>query len=125
MGEKAPRKVHDGETPSSTRETRALPRHKTAVWKAPLLVLPQGVSDIPKVSTDSANEILTYWLIPAEPARSHFRTLIQDLARRFDAPIFEPHVTVYVTESGNENPAGVLKEALRNIKPPCLSIHRH
>jgi hypothetical protein len=80
------------------------------------------VSDIPKVSTDSANEILTYWLIPAEPARSHFRTLIQDLARRFDAPIFEPHVTLYVTESGNENPAGVLNEALRNIKPPCLSI---
>jgi 2'-5' RNA ligase len=66
--------------------------------------------------------ILTYWLCPAEPARSYLRTLIQDLAERFDAPVFEPHVTLYVTDSGNENPAGVLKEAFRNIKPPCLSI---
>ncbi|MDP9099228.1 MAG: hypothetical protein M3N48_09590 [Verrucomicrobiota bacterium] len=68
------------------------------------------------------DEILTYWLIPAEPARAHFRSLIQDLARRFDAPAFEPHVTLHVTEPGNENPASVLKETFRNFKPPCLSI---
>lgn len=80
------------------------------------------LSDIPKVSTDSANEILTYWLIPAEPARSHFRNLIQDLAERFDAPVFEPHVTIYVTESGNENPMDVLRETFRNIQPSCLSV---
>jgi len=66
--------------------------------------------------------ILTYWLIPAEPARSYFRSLIQDLAQRFDAPVFEPHVTLYVAEPGNEDPAGVLKETLRHIKPPSLSI---
>jgi 2'-5' RNA ligase len=66
--------------------------------------------------------IVTYWLIPAEPARSHFHSLIQDLARRFDAPVFEPHVTLYVTEPGNENPADVLKETLGKIKPPSLSI---
>lgn len=66
--------------------------------------------------------ILTYWLIPAEPARSHFRSLIQDLAGRFDAPVFEPHVTLYVTEPGNEDPAAVLGETFRNIKPRCLSI---
>lgn len=80
------------------------------------------MSDIRAVSADAANEVLTYWLIPAEPARSHFRSLIQDLAGRFDAPVFEPHVTLYVTEPGNENPADVLKETLRNIKPPSLSI---
>ena len=71
---------------------------------------------------DAANEILTYWLIPAEPAWSHFRSLIGDLARRFDAPVFEPHVTLHVTESGKDDPAGVLKKALRNIEPPRLSI---
>jgi 2'-5' RNA ligase len=80
------------------------------------------VFDIRGVSADAANEILTYWLIPAEPARSYFRSLIQDLARRFDAPVFEPHVTLYVTEPGNENPADVLKETLRSITPPSLSI---
>jgi 2'-5' RNA ligase len=66
--------------------------------------------------------IVTYWLIPAEPARSHFHSLIQDLARRFHAPVFEPHVTLYVTEPGNENPADVLKDTLHKIKPPSLSI---
>ena len=71
---------------------------------------------------DATDEILTYWLIPAEPARSYFRSLISDLARRFDAPVFEPHVTLYVTEPGNENPADVLRETFRNIEPPRLSI---
>jgi hypothetical protein len=80
------------------------------------------VFDIRGVSVDAANEILTYWLIPAEPARSYFRSLISDLARRFDAPVFEPHVTLYVTEPGNENPAEVLRETFRNIEPPRLSI---
>jgi len=80
------------------------------------------VFDIWPVKADAANEILTYWAIPAEPARSYFRSLISDLARRFDAPVFEPHVTLCVTEPGNENPAGVLRETLRNIEPPGLSI---
>jgi 2'-5' RNA ligase len=74
------------------------------------------------MSANTANEILAYWLIPIEPAQTHFGSLIQDLARRFDAPIFDPHVTLYVTEPGSENPAGVLKKAFRNIEPPCLSI---
>jgi 2'-5' RNA ligase len=74
------------------------------------------------VSADAANEILTYWLIPAEPARSYFRSLISDLALRFDAPVFEPHVTLYVTEAANENPTGVLQSALTSLKPVRLSI---
>lgn len=36
-----------------------------------------------------------YWLIPAEPARSFFERTIVDLARRYNAPVFEPHVTIY------------------------------
>ena len=78
--------------------------------------------DIWGVSTSGAKEILTYWLIPAEPARSYFQSLIQDLARRFDAPLFEPHVTLYVTEPGKENPAGMLRKTFRNIQAPRLSI---
>jgi 2'-5' RNA ligase len=65
---------------------------------------------------------LAYWLIPAEPAGSYFNSLIRDLARRFDAPIFEPHVTLYVTESQNEDPGGLLRTTFRNIKPPRFSI---
>jgi 2'-5' RNA ligase len=39
---------------------------------------------------------ITYWLIPAEPARSFFQDLINNLARRHDAPVFEAHMTIHV-----------------------------
>jgi 2'-5' RNA ligase len=39
---------------------------------------------------------ITYWLVPVEPARSFFQDLINDLARRYDAPVFEPHMTIHV-----------------------------
>jgi hypothetical protein len=68
------------------------------------------------------SEILTYWLIPAEPARSYFHSLIEDFARRFDAPIFEPHVTLYTTEPGNEAPARMLRQTFRNTETPHLFV---
>ena len=74
------------------------------------------------MGADGADEILTYWLIPAEPARSYFRSLICDFALRLDAPVFEPHVTLYVTKAADENPAGVLQSALANLKPLRLSL---
>jgi putative hydrolase of the HAD superfamily len=39
---------------------------------------------------------IAYWLIPAAPARFFFETKIVDLARRYSAPVFEPHMTIYV-----------------------------
>ena len=39
--------------------------------------------------------IVAFWLIPAEPARTHFGSLIAELASRFDAPVFEPHLTLF------------------------------
>lgn len=74
------------------------------------------------MSADAADEILIYWLTPAEPARSYFRSLICDLARGLDAPVFEPHVTLYVTKAADENPTGVLQSALANVKPLRLSL---
>ena len=67
-------------------------------------------------------DILTYWLIPAEGARSYFGSLIRDLALRFDAPVFEPHVTLYVTQVANEDPAAVLQSALADFRPLRLSV---
>ena len=58
--------------------------------------------------------IVAYWLCPAEPARSHFSSMIADLATRFDAPFFEPHVTVYVTDQAAENPGAILEHTFRN-----------
>jgi 2'-5' RNA ligase len=56
----------------------------------------------------SRKTVIAYWLIPAEPAYSFFQGVINDLARRYDAPVFEPHVTLHV----GANHAGVVESAL-------------
>jgi hypothetical protein len=66
--------------------------------------------------------ILTYWLIPAEPARSHFAAAISDFAARFDAPIFEPHMTVYATIMGKEDGAAVLEQVVAESRTYSLRI---
>ena len=40
--------------------------------------------------------VIAYRLIPSEPAHSFFQRIINDLALRYDACVFEPHVTVHV-----------------------------
>jgi putative hydrolase of the HAD superfamily len=40
--------------------------------------------------------VIAYWLIPSESARSFFQRIINDLATRCDAAVFEPHVTIHV-----------------------------
>jgi hypothetical protein len=48
------------------------------------------------VSSLTRQTVIAYWLIPSEPAHSFFQRIINDLARRYDAPVFEPHVTIHV-----------------------------
>ena len=47
-------------------------------------------------SSSMKKTAITYWLIPADPARSFLERTIVDLARRYSAPVFEPHMTIYV-----------------------------
>lgn len=67
-------------------------------------------------------EIVTYWLTPAAPAKSYLSSVIRDLALRWLAPVFEPHVTLYVTKAADENPAEVLQSTLIKCGPIRLSI---
>jgi 2'-5' RNA ligase len=62
--------------------------------------------------------VIAYWLIPAEPARSFFQGVIDDLARRYDAPGFEPHVTIYV----GSNRTDAAEKALSKAARECQSI---
>src|SRR5437660_6136883 len=68
------------------------------------------------------NVILAYWLVPAEPVRQFFASTIAELAFRLDAPRFEPHVTVYVSRTGDENPEEVLRGALAGCEAFRLSV---
>ncbi|MDQ6859930.1 MAG: hypothetical protein M3032_02060 [Verrucomicrobiota bacterium] len=59
----------------------------------------------------SSDAHIAFWLTPAAGAREFFSALIKELAERYDAPLFEPHVTLN---------AGVLTEeraveVLRNL----------
>ena len=66
--------------------------------------------------------ILTYWLIPAEPARSYFASVIRDLAARFDAPIFEPHLTIYGTTMESEDGAALLQQVVADCPTYSLRL---
>jgi len=71
---------------------------------------------------ETCEEIVTYWLCPAEPERDQFARLIRDLATRFDAPTFEPHVTIHTTSAERENPAAVLAKVVNGRRPYRLSV---
>jgi hypothetical protein len=60
--------------------------------------------------------VIAYWLIPSEPAHSFFQRIINDLARRYDAPVFEPHVTIHVGADRADAGKNALGDAARECK---------
>jgi 2'-5' RNA ligase len=60
--------------------------------------------------------VIAYWLIPSEPARSFFQLIINDLARRYNAPVFEPHVTIHVGADRADAAEKALADAWRECK---------
>jgi hypothetical protein len=54
--------------------------------------------------------VIAYWLLPAEPARSFLADIIGELAARFAAPIFTPHLTLFIASENSCFPAKVLKK---------------
>ena len=60
--------------------------------------------------------VIAYWLIPSEPARSFFQLIINDLARRYNAPVFEPHVTIHVGADRADAAEKALADAGRECK---------
>ena len=64
--------------------------------------------------------VIAYWLVPAEPARSFFQGVINNLARRYDASLFEPHVTVHVGSNRADSAGRAISQAARVCKPVKL-----
>jgi 2'-5' RNA ligase len=64
----------------------------------------------------SRRTAVAYWLIPTEPARSFFQGIINDLAQRHGAPVFEPHVTVHVGPNATVVAERALSSAARDCK---------
>jgi len=53
---------------------------------------------------------IAYWSMPAGAASEFFEKTIHELASRFDAPPFEPHLTLFVAPEGSQAPRDVLGE---------------
>jgi 2'-5' RNA ligase len=65
---------------------------------------------------------IAYWLIPTELTRGFLEKLIADLARRYDAPVFEPHVTLYVGSDRAEVADQILSQAAIGYEPIPLEV---
>jgi hypothetical protein len=59
---------------------------------------------------------IAYWLIPADPTRSFLERTIVDLARRYNAAVFEPHMTIHVG-SDRADAKEVIAKAVSRCRP--------
>src|SRR6266446_7060262 len=55
-------------------------------------------------------QAIAYWLLPEAAAREVFSREIGGLARQFGAPLFEPHVTIFIAPENSCAPLEVLHE---------------
>jgi 2'-5' RNA ligase len=67
--------------------------------------------------------IITFWLLPSRPEGDYLRRLIRDLATRYDAPVFEPHVTLCSTPAANIHSPEEIIRAATNCRPLTLHIN--
>jgi 2'-5' RNA ligase len=82
---------------------------------------PQGLNSmngrLPRTHT-----AIAYWVTPAEPAHGFFENMICDLARRYDAPVFEPHVTIHVASNHLEAAEKAILQAAFGCEPVELEL---
>jgi hypothetical protein len=77
-----------------------------------------------KINIQERSSVIAYWLIPAAPAHRFFQRLIEDLARRYDAPLFEPHVTIHVGANYPDAAEKALSRTAREWQPIHLKAVR-
>jgi 2'-5' RNA ligase len=66
---------------------------------------------------------LSYWLLPSTADRAFFQNIINTLARTYEAPPFEPHVTIYSgASSPQDNPEALLQQATNSIQRIHLCV---
>jgi len=61
---------------------------------------------------------LVYWLIPTKQQRDFFSEAIRILSKQFNAPCFEPHLTIIVTPEIGLSP----RKNLKQIKTSPISL---
>jgi hypothetical protein len=65
--------------------------------------------------------VFSYWLLPAEPVAAALRAQIAELAARYDAVAFEPHVTLYSGPSDAAEAAETMAFLRSSFRPLTLA----
>ncbi len=65
---------------------------------------------------------MCYWLIPRSHSKNLWRGKIEELARQYNAPLFEPHVTVFVSGTDQESVREQMENAVRGIQSFSLKV---
>lgn len=66
---------------------------------------------------------LSYWLLPSTADHNFLRNIINALAKTYDAPPFEPHVTIYSgVYTPQDDPEALLQQPTNNIQYVRLCI---
>ena len=63
-----------------------------------------------RLRLDMTKNAIAYWLLPETAACEVFSKKIRELARRFEAPLFVPHVSIFITSENSHHPAEILRE---------------
>ncbi|CAA9224885.1 MAG: hypothetical protein AVDCRST_MAG42-1370 [uncultured Chthoniobacterales bacterium] len=71
---------------------------------------------------EQRKEKVAFWLMPAADARAVFASLVNDLAKRLHAPVFEPHVTLQGAELEERRAIEVLNDAGATSAPLQLQV---
>ena len=66
--------------------------------------------------------MIAYWLMPSAPRRDFFATLIAEIAQRFDAPIFQPHLSIFAEPASAAHARRVIKEVAADFGPIGMSV---
>jgi Cyclic phosphodiesterase-like protein len=72
--------------------------------------VPRKVDNVFLLTPHAKINSLVYWLIPTKPQRDFFSEAIRILSKQFNAPRFEPHLTIIVTPEIGLSPRKILKQ---------------
>ncbi|MBW2520037.1 MAG: 2'-5' RNA ligase family protein [Deltaproteobacteria bacterium] len=61
---------------------------------------------------------IAFWLIPEQRFYDELLAIIVKLAKRFDAPVFQPHVTIYCTRRSDDRDELTLLTSLAQLTRP-------
>ena len=70
------------------------------------------------------SQTIAFWLLPESGARAELERVVRDLAQRFDAPLFQPHVTLQGADVDEGRAREVLPQICAASEPVELEVDR-